>query len=197
MALKSSSRAPKVIIFDFDGTIANTFGTTIHVFKKRFVAKRLLNSFGIKWWQVPVISNYIKRVMRGQLQEAAVFSGMEGALSGLRKAGHRLWIVSSNSQQGIEAFLEHHNLSAYFEGLLADQGVFKKARTLKRVARKCGVEPKRCVYVGDEVRDMQAAQAAGTQFLGVAWGNDSHQTLQAAGAKVVVDHPKQLVEVLQ
>ena len=66
---------------------------------------------------------------------------------------------------------------------------------LLEAARRLGVEPGRCVYVGDDPRDMQAARAAGMAGWAAAWGYlGLHAPVQAWGADIVLAH---VGEVLQ
>lgn len=69
---------------------------------------------------------------------------------------------------------------------------------LKLAARELGVAPERCVYVGDAVRDVEAAHAAGMRACVAAYGYlRAHEDPQAWGAEAVVAHPRELGGVLR
>ena len=50
--------------------------------------------------------------------------------------------------------------------------------------------------VGDRRSDIVAGQAVGTRTVGVLWGYGSRAELEAAGADVLLEHPRQLLELL-
>ena len=68
---------------------------------------------------------------------------------------------------------------------------------LLHAAKVCGVDPRHCVYVGDDLRDIQAGRAAGMRTLAVTWGylgdgdGPSHW-----GADAVIDAPRAVLDHL-
>ena len=69
---------------------------------------------------------------------------------------------------------------------------------LLEAARRAGVSPRECVYVGDDARDIIAGRAAGMPTVAVRWGYlGDGEPIDAWGADVVVDTPAQLVEWLR
>jgi phosphoglycolate phosphatase len=69
---------------------------------------------------------------------------------------------------------------------------------LLEAARRIGQDPRRCVYVGDDPRDVRAGRAAGMATLAAAWGYLGVEVPPAAwGADRVLDHPAELLQWLQ
>jgi len=64
------------------------------------------------------------------------------------------------------------------------------------IARTIGIEPSRCVFVGDTDTDMKTAVNAGMIPIGCAWGLRSREELVANGARVVIEHPRELVPLV-
>ena len=60
-----------------------------------------------------------------------------------------------------------------------------------------GVEPERCVYVGDSEVDFETAKNASLPFIGCAWGFRGEALLRSLGAQCVIRTPAELVEVLE
>jgi phosphoglycolate phosphatase len=77
--------------------------------------------------------------------------------------------VTSNSVSSVEAVLTHEGLLPFFDRIHSEPSVFGKARTLSKMIRKYAVEPGTAWYVGDEVRDVEAAHEAGLQSVAVSW----------------------------
>ncbi len=68
---------------------------------------------------------------------------------------------------------------------------------LLEAARRIGVEPAACVYVGDDLRDVQAGRAAGMQTVAAAWGYlGLGDAIDAWGADCVVQDPAELLKWL-
>ncbi len=65
------------------------------------------------------------------------------------------------------------------------------------IARKMGIKPVECLYMGDSGVDMQTANAAGFYPVGVLWGFRTADELLANGAKTLVGHPRDVVALLQ
>lgn len=61
---------------------------------------------------------------------------------------------------------------------------------------RAGLDPARCVFVGDDRRDVQAGHAAGLYTVAVQWGYLDGGDPHAWGADLVVEHPRELVELL-
>jgi N-acetyl-D-muramate 6-phosphate phosphatase len=68
---------------------------------------------------------------------------------------------------------------------------------LLEAARRLRVEPASCVYVGDDLRDVQAGRFAGMTTVAVAWGYlGLGETIEAWGADHIVQTPRQLLHLL-
>lgn len=63
-------------------------------------------------------------------------------------------------------------------------------------AKAVGVAPGQFCYVGDTNTDMQTAIAAGMYPVGASWGFRSAAELKDSGAKAIIDHPSQLLDLL-
>ena len=68
---------------------------------------------------------------------------------------------------------------------------------LLEAARRLRVEAAHCAYVGDDLRDVQAGQAAGMVTVAVAWGYlGLGDAIEAWGADHIVQTPQQLLQLL-
>jgi N-acetyl-D-muramate 6-phosphate phosphatase len=67
---------------------------------------------------------------------------------------------------------------------------------LLEAARRMGVEPARCLYVGDDLRDVQAGRAAGMGTVAVAWGYlGQGEPIDAWGADHRINFPAELLKL--
>jgi phosphoglycolate phosphatase len=197
------------IIFDFDGTIADTFFIAADVFRKlaegrhptgddeieelrSLPAQDAIKRVGAKWWQLPYILYYARKQIKHRRDEIKPIKGIAPVLQSLHEQGNKLFIVSSNSTKNIEHFLENNGLRGYFDGAVGGIGLFAKASTLRKIAAQQGVDTKDCFYVGDEARDVDASRHANMPCVSVTWGYNNLKGLQRADPGVVVTTPAEL-----
>jgi phosphoglycolate phosphatase len=178
----------ELAIFDFDGTLADSrdwaiaeLGGAAQRFGFRAVgaaeiemlrgrtSREITTYLGIPFWKVPQITAHMRERMAADAERIALFPGVAPALEALAQGGVRLAIVSSNSESNVRKILGPSN-AARIERFSCGTGIFGKARRLRSVMRRSGVSPARTVCVGDETRDIEAAQEAGADSAAVTWG---------------------------
>jgi HAD superfamily hydrolase (TIGR01509 family) len=205
----------KVLIFDFDGTIADSFDTVLGI------ANRLADEFGysptspetaehlkdlssreiirqsqVAFWQIPFLLKRLRSELRHEIRHLHLIPGMQAALQELHQQGHHLGIVTSNSQENVAAFLEIHGLSALFDFIGSGLTVFGKARVIRATLRHYQIDPATVIYVGDETRDIEAARKIGVPAIAVSWGYNSSQALASHHPDVLVHQPAELVNAV-
>ena len=127
----------------------------------------------------------------------APYEGMCETLVALKERGKKLAVLSNKFDGGVQEIVPH-----FFPGLFevqhgeCDRIPRKPDPTgLLLTMEELGVAPERTVYVGDSKGDMVVAHAAGTYALGVSWGYQSKEELQAGKADRIIDAPASLLEV--
>jgi len=202
----------KTIIFDLDGTIADSesfFFRIVNDLAPRFsyAPLGLSKSVAFKelhlWdflrrqlgWRIiflPFILKAGRQRYHELAKEVSIFSGIQEIFSALRERGARIGIVSSSAEPTIRTILETNGLTVDF---IAHSNLFGKARVLKRTLREQALTTDEIIYIGDEVRDVEACRKAGIRIIAVTWGLNSQAALRAAGAETV-DTRKALLERL-
>ncbi|MEX8494732.1 HAD family hydrolase [Sphaerotilus sp.] len=67
---------------------------------------------------------------------------------------------------------------------------------LFEAARRMGVDPAHCLYVGDDLRDVQAGRAAGMGTVAVTWGYlGQGEPIEAWGANHLINFPAELLNL--
>lgn len=93
-----------------------------------------------------------------------LLKGLEETLQRLKEAGYHLYIVSNCQVGYIEAFLEYHKLSQYFDDFESYGGTGKpKGENIRLVTERNHLD--RAVYVGDTQGDYEATMQAGLPFI--------------------------------
>jgi phosphoglycolate phosphatase len=99
-------------------------------------------------------------------------------LGGLSQAGAKLAVVTSNSCTNVRRVLGEKNMRL----VAACQGgvsLFGKRTKLRKVLRQTGIHPAEAIFIGDEIRDIEAARQAGIASGAVAWGFTDVDALKA------------------
>jgi phosphoglycolate phosphatase len=119
-------------------------------------------------------------------------------LDEISRRGIRLAVLS-NKPHPFTCQCVKHFLPAWNFEVVAGQkdGIPKKPDPAGAwaVARELDLDPKRLAYVGDSSVDMQTARNAGLDPIGVSWGFRSREELWQHGARVVIDDPRQLLDL--
>jgi phosphoglycolate phosphatase len=209
----SSARAP-IAIFDFDGTIADSLELVITEYNRlapRFRVRPLdtqalprlramkpqaaMKEYGISFWKLPWLVRSMRNAMHAHAEALQPFPDIIPTLRALAQLGCRCSILSTNSNENIGRFLARNELSL-FEHVAGGSSMFGKPRALKRLIERARLDAARVYYIGDEVRDVSAASAAGVRSIAVSWGYAAREALVAQRPDHVVDRPDQLVPLL-
>jgi phosphoglycolate phosphatase len=202
-----------LVVWDFDGTLADTFGLALTTFNelagrwglrpitdpesaRRLTGREFLRQHGVSWLRLPRVVRAYHAAVRGQMAGVQLFAGVPELLRGLRGRGVRLGVLSSNTRENILTCLAAAGLAGEFEFVVGYSRLFGKARALRRVLRATGVAPGQCLYVGDEVRDLEAARRAGAAFAAVSWGFHAEDLLAGYGPTYLVRTPAELLPVI-
>jgi len=178
----------KLAIFDFDGTLADTFPLFVdtlgdlaarHDFRmplqsdvdklRGSSAKEILRELQLPLWRVPKVLADFRDVMQQRINEIRPFDGIVDTLQTLADRKITLAVATSNSLGNVETVLGQALISR-FAALECGATLFGKARRLRRVLQATQTEKANAIYIGDEIRDADAARKTGIPFGAVAWG---------------------------
>jgi N-acetyl-D-muramate 6-phosphate phosphatase len=144
--------------------------------------------------------DFLDRYEQRLLQETLVFASVEPLLQGLDAAAMRWGIVTNKAMRFARPLVEGLALHVRAAALIGgDSTPHAKPHPepLLEAARRMGVAPARCVYVGDDLRDVQAGRAAGMATLAAGWGYLGQGDAPGHwGADAVIDEPMQLLKWL-
>ncbi len=135
------------------------------------------------------------------LRETAVFAEVWTVIDALEGTGLRWGIVTNKAEHlalQVAAGLGLHPRAGVLVGGDTTPHAKPHPAPLLEAARRLSVEPERCIYVGDDHRDVLAGRAAGMAPLAAAWGYlGAGEPVHAWGADAVLDAPTQLLQWLR
>jgi len=202
-----------LILWDFDGTLANTLGLALETYNQLATEygfrqvddpesvrhqnmRQFLKSHKVPAWRVPTLFARFLKSMKTSLGTVQLFSGITDAVQDLKQAGFRHGIVSSNSTSNIQQCLKHNDAETLFDDVCGTSQLFGKERRIRTALKQFDVTAKQCLYIGDEVRDIEAAQASGVAVGCVGWGLNSPEMLNRHSPVFVAAEPGDLPQLI-
>ncbi len=191
--------AYKTIVFDFDGTLADTVDTFIQIINdlsdefnyhkatpeqvKEYrgkTARELIKIYGISKLR---LIGFIKRVKLEFSRHMYTIEPCDGMLEIIRELhgkGYQLGILSSNSKGNIMYFCDKYRITEYFDFFATDAGMISKTRAMRKTLKKHNLPHESTIYIGDELKDIHAAHHNHIPVIAVTWGVNTQEALKAA-----------------
>ena len=148
----------------------------------------------------PLRDEFLQRYEARMTQETRVFTEVLPLLDALDARVLPWGIVTNKATRFSEPLVHALGLFARAGTLVCGdttQHAKPHPEPLLEAARRMRVEAGACVYVGDDLRDVQAGKAAGMTTIAVAWGYlGLGESIKAWGADHIVQTPQQLLQLL-
>ncbi|MCM0623432.1 HAD-IA family hydrolase [Lysinibacillus sp. OL1_EC] len=204
----------KHIIFDFDGTLANSTAVfasawntlaqkykfkgielkEIDTLKKLSISERS-KLFDFPMYKLPMILPQFYKLYRQSLNDVHLFDGMKELLIEIDKRGYKILIISSNSKENILEFLKMNGIHCVADVLCSNR-IFGKDKVMKKFLKEANVDSSNVVYIGDEQRDIVACKKAGIPIIWVEWGYDAKEVVQNDEPEYSVSTPQEILEII-
>lgn len=203
-----------LLVFDFDGTIADTLEAIVAM------SNRLAPQYGLKpatpeeltelrdlsfdqlmrRVDVPLLPLFrllrrVRRDLQAEITQLRPIPNMADTLRTLNELGQPMGILTSNSAENVELFLRAHQLETSFQFIQGGASIFGKTRVLKKLMRQRSLNPSDLIYIGDETRDIEASRRIGIPVAAVTWGFNSRQALLRHQPDYLLDEPIDLVAI--
>lgn len=204
-----------VFIFDFDGTIADTFKKILEIsnkLSKEFnfkeiephqeeemkgkTSQEITKLLKVPVMKIPAIIAKAKKELNKEISNVEPTEGLQEILLELKKWCKGIGILTSNSSDNVMKFLNNHDLDI-FDFITTTSKIWSKNTGLKKLIHKYGYNPKEVLYVGDETRDIEAAKKAGIKVAAVTWGYNTTEALKKHNPDYIINQPKELLKILQ
>lgn len=200
------------IIFDFDGTIADSYDYFLGFLAREagrppltgnqkaefhgLSLVRMTRKMDVSWVRLPFLLRKCRQEMNPAMKHVEPFPGMPEVIRKLHKNGHKLYILTTNSTTNVRKFLKHHKLDSHFIEVYGGAGLFGKGPALKRLLLEQHIETRKAVHIGDEVRDVEAAQTIGVRVIAVTWGFARADELKDRKPTGVAHSPEDIIDIV-
>jgi phosphoglycolate phosphatase len=191
-------------IFDFDGTLADSFPwfissldqTADHFGLKRvdpneieslreMSSRDALNHLKVPMLKLPAITLYMHNLFAEGMHDIALFPGAAEMLFALHHAGVKLALVSSNAEANVRHVLGP--AAGIVDHYACGASLWGKAQKFGGVMRAMRQSPARTISIGDEIRDIDAAHQAGLTAGVMTFGYNSRTALERRGPEYLFD----------
>ncbi len=200
----------KIVFFDFDGVIADSFSIAFEINKiidPNIVSEndyRKLFDRNIAEWAVnsnpkeeldKISREFFKKYIP-QMKNVKIFPAMKKVIAKLGKI-YTLFIISSTITSPIRDFLERNNILSYFNDILGSKFIdTNKTERIKTVFKNYGVGAKDCVFITDTLGDIREAASVGVQSIGVTWGFQKKENLIKGNPLRIAEKPEELFDIV-
>ncbi|PWF46033.1 HAD hydrolase-like protein [Massilia glaciei] len=186
----------RLFIFDFDGTLADSFPFFSRVFNqiadeygfkridpelahtyRHLTPQQMMREVAMPTWKLPAIAKRFIGLMNQNAAGISLFDGVDEMLVELAHKGAVLAIVSSNSEQNVRQILGEAN-ARHFSQFECGMSMFGKASRIRKVMKAAAIPGREVICIGDQVTDLEAAHKEQVAFGAVTWGYGAIESMR-------------------
>ena len=213
----------KLIVFDLDGTLINSLedlaDSANHILTQHGFPTHPVDAY--RYFVGDGVRKLIERILppeeRNDTQieqcreefvayykihmedKTSVYEGITELLTELKSRGLKIAVATNKVHIAVEPLMAKYFPGIRFDSLIGQrEGIPVKPnpQIMYDILKETGCEPPKALHVGDTATDMQLASNAGVESVGVLWGYRPLDELQKAGAQHIIQHPLDLLEII-
>lgn len=203
------------VIFDFDSTLAESLPEVKKIFIQiaqdlnypqitpklidRLIhreIKEVLRELKFPIFKLAKMEKLFRQKIKLVIKNIKPFPEIKKTIKELKKLGYPLGILSSNSQENVLWFLKKYQMND-FNFIDGGSGFFGKAKRLKKLLKKEKLKRDEVIYIGDETRDIFAAQKNKVRVISVTWGVNPKSVLTKYHPDWLADKPADLLKIIK
>jgi phosphoglycolate phosphatase len=214
--------APRAILFDLDGTLADTapdLAAAVNLLRtvrgmepsdyallRPTASAGARGMIGVAFGLKPEDDGYLAlrdgffdNYQASIAVHSTLFDGIAELLAGIEQAGVAWGVVTNKPERFTNPLLPLIGLGHAACAISGDTTAHAKPHPapLFEAAARLGLDPRDCWYVGDDLRDIEAGHAAGMATIAAGWGYCGAEKPLAWQADVVLETPQQLLSLLR
>ena len=157
--------------------------------------KEILSTLEIPKRYVPSIIARGTGMMRKNIDRLQLIEGIKNSLIELREHTDNFGILTSNATENVDVFLRNHGIRDLFDFVSSTSKLTGKARHLRAIRKTFSLDHSEMLYIGDELRDVKAAQKAKIPHAAVSWGFNSRESLAKSKPTYLFDLPEEFSQL--
>ena len=205
----------KCVIFDFDGTLADTEGWALSIYNelafksgyrtytieeieklKKMPTLKAVQTTGIPYRKLFSMLNKGQRMLKKHINDVEAFSPrIKEFLLEIETLSGKIGIISSNTKKNIRRFLNAKHIENM--DFIISSPLFSKETKIHSVLKKEKLHPEEVLYVGDELRDIEASKKAGIYIAAATWGYNARSLLQEAKPNFILESLEDVISILK
>ena len=209
-----SQRLNMNLIFDFDGTLVDSFDWVIEKFNilatefnfkkihqselteiKNLSSNELIRYLEIPIYKIPSVLHRARQQMRNEMSTLPPFVNLPHILQKLHNSGFLFGILTSNSKENVLTWLDINKMKHLFDFIHTESNFFGKNQIVKKILKKYKMNKEHVFYIGDETRDIDAAKQNDIYSIAVTWGFNSEKILLQHQPDYIAKKPEDLISI--
>jgi phosphoglycolate phosphatase len=205
----------KLVFFDFDGTIADSYQAIVKISNqlasefgykpigeeeiallKNLSSREIVQKSEISIFKIPFLIKRLQKELKQEIINLEPIHGIDLVLRQIKQHDYQLGIITSNAKENVVAFLEKHHLDNIFDFIYSGTTIFGKHRIINNIIKQHQIKPNQLIYVGDETRDIRAAKRSKVIAIAVTWGFNSAEILAHYQPDFLVTTPVELLSAI-
>ncbi len=208
------------VFLDFDGTIADTgegiFNSIRYAVKelgfdplpedrlRTFIGPPVFSSFKRELGADDetchlAVTKYRENYSISGIYELEMYDGIEKLIKDMKKSGIKVAIASSKPENFVMRVLDYLEINEYIDFISApesDRAPDSKTALVERAVRHFGVEKSKALMIGDRYFDIDGANGAGVDSIGVTFGYGNRDELEKSGATYIAENVSQIRDII-
>ena len=207
----------RTLLFDFDGTIADTMHTILGIYNgivapsynckplppekieemRNAHSRDVMHEYNVTIFKLPFMIMRARKELSRRIDAIEPKTGIVEAIKALKAKNCGLGILTQNSRKNVHYFFKKHGLENAFDFVYTSLFAFNKHKVIRKILRKWNISPSELIYIGDETRDIDAAKKAGIKVAAVTWGYNKPEALAARNPDYLITSTTQLLALIQ
>ena len=202
------------LLFDFDGTIADSLQLGLKIANnlapqfgyrsfteediehfRSLTWHKIAGEMQIPFYKIPKIVTKAFKEYKRLISELEPCAGIVEMLYELALKEISMALLSSNTVENVHLFLTNHQIDSFL-WIEGTSGILNKAKDIKKRLKKHKISATEVIYIGDEIRDIEAAHNCGLKVIAVTWGFHTVEFLASYKPDYLVNEPKEIVEIV-
>ena len=145
-----------------------------------------------------VLKEYLEHYNKNNNVETVLYEGVEELIDEIKKRNIKTAVLSNKQNIDTQAVIKHYLPNTFDIVIGTSENVKRKPSTdgLLSIVKSLETKTENCIYVGDSAVDIETAVKANIKCVSVTYGYRNKKQLQAAGGKLFIDSPLELLSLI-